>query len=183
MSRVNYSHEFLLLPHEVDVARSRLREFAAQQQNHSDQLGESMNQGAETFHDNAPAESVRDAQDILFKRAKPLFELLRHHVVVDYPEIDTNGVELGSRATISIDGSPEFIVDVVGSRSLSKETDDIEVLSYRSPLAKSIIGQKPGESIIAEIGGSRKTIHILQVDQGAIALQHHQKDQTPPTDA
>ena len=177
MSKVDYSHEFLLLPYEVDAARNRLREFAAQQQNHSDQLGESMNQGAETFHDNAPAESVRDAQDILFKRAKPLFELLRHHVVVEYPETDTSNIGLGSRAKISIDGSPGFLVDVVGSRGLTKNSDDdIEVLSYKSPLAKSIIGLTAGESVTAEIGGSRKTIDILHVDQESIALLHQKEE-------
>lgn len=160
--------KYRLLPHEVEMIRSRLSSFAEIQRKHGEQLGEAMSQGAETFHDNSPAESVRDSQEIVVYQAMPLLDILRNHVAVEYPEPDASQIVLGTRAEVSIGGSEAFMVDIVGYRSGYRDDSDIERISLESPLAQAIIGKKTGDTFKADLGSSQKDITIVSIDQEAL---------------
>src|SRR5690606_8699834 len=131
-------------------------------------LGEAMSQSSETFHDNAPAESIRDEQEILLRRAKPLMQILRHHVVIDYPDPKSNIASIGSRVTVQYDNSNErFDIDIVGYRPSSAEYfNDTEIISYESPLAAAILGNQPGTKVY--IGDPPVSLDIIEVNQTAV---------------
>lgn len=161
-----------LLAHEVDVVRQELASLAVIQAHHGELLGEAMTQAAETYHDNAPAEAVRDDQEVLMRRAKPLLHMLKHHVIVPYPEADNPDVQIGSRVTVKVGESNEiFRVDIVGFRPTSPdEVDGVDMLSYEAPLAEALLGHTTGDTV--EFGQRKMDYHVVGIDQAAIAQRY-----------
>lgn len=161
-----------LLPHEVEVVQKELASLAVIQAYHGELLGEAMNQAAETYHDNAPAEVVRDDQEVLMRRAKPLLHMLKHHVIIPYPETDDPNVQIGSRVTIKIENLDEtFKVDIVGFRPNNPDEEEgVDMLSYEAPLAEALLDHTAGDVVV--FGERRVPHHIVEVDQTAIADRH-----------
>jgi transcription elongation GreA/GreB family factor len=168
--------EHLLLPHEMVLVERDFDAFAERQREHGELLGEAMDQSAETFHDNNPAEIIVSDQEVLRRGAKNLLYIFRHHVVVPYPEETEPQVALGSRVTVSIEGGEAFEVDIVGYRDSDRD-DDVEQVSYYSPLGRALISGAQGDERRAEVGGREKSVAVTRVDQ--VALRAHYEGSAP----
>ncbi len=163
---------FLLLPHELALVHRDYEALARVQQQHGELLGEAMGQSSETYHDNAPAEAVIDAQTVLMRRVQPLQRIFRNHTVVDYPEEDSALAALGSTVEVSINSGEAFGVQIVGYLDKSFDDDDIEQANYDSALGVALLGEMAGDVIEADIHGSKHQLEIIRVDQRRV-VQHY----------
>lgn len=161
--------EHFLLPHEMSLVERDFAVLAVRQAEHGQLLGEAMSQSSETDHDNAPAEIVVSDQEVLMRRAKPLRKIIEWHVFVDYPDEDADEVFLGSRVTLRIDHTEPFTVDVVGYLDSEFADEDVEQVTYQSPIGHALLGRKAGDTLETDIVDARRTIEVIAVDQSAVA--------------
>lgn len=121
-------------------------------------MGEGCNQAAETYHDNAPyEEAVRSFQ----MDSKRLHELLaiRSRAYPTTRSSDTKRVQIGLEVDIEdvITGEQQTLE--IGSHTIF---DDKRV-SYRSPIAKLIIGAPKGAVREGKVGKTVKQLKILDI--------------------
>lgn len=157
-----------LLPHELKLLKRDYGRLAEIQREHSELLGEAMEQSSETFHDNAPAEAIQGEQEVLMRRVKPIAFMLRSHEIIPYPEEVQETVGLGSRVGISIDGNQPFQIDIVGYRDADWADDEIDQVHHEAPLAASLLGKVVGQETIAVIGEIEKTVEVVGVNQTSV---------------
>ncbi|HMS50052.1 MAG TPA: GreA/GreB family elongation factor [Candidatus Saccharibacteria bacterium] len=161
--------EHFLLPHEISLVERDFAVLAMKQAEHGQLLGEAMAQSSETDHDNAPAEIVVSDQEVLMRRAKPLRKIFERHVFVDYPDEDSEEAVLGSRVTLRINQDDPFTVDVVGYLDSEFAEEDVEQVTYQSPIGHALLGRKAGDTLETDIVDARCSIEIVAVDQSAVA--------------
>lgn len=164
--------ERLLLPHEPELVKAEVRRLAETQAVNAEIFGEAMDQSSESFHDNAPAEVIRDGQERIVDWARMYNRLLADHVVVGYPDPESNEVQLGSRVTVSINKMAGFMVDIVGFVRPDVDQDgDIVTSNHESPIVKAVMGLGVGDVGSLE-GNPPRPVEILAIDQTAIAQMY-----------
>lgn len=142
-----------ILPHEEEIFHRVFGRYVLLQAVHGQKLGEAMEQGAETFHDNAPAEAIVFDQTRILDSVKNLRDRYRNSVVVEYP-INETCVTLGSLCTISFFGDePDSFYIVGNTAGYSNDTGVISLMSAVSPLGKLVIGTKKGDELTGEVNG------------------------------
>ena len=161
------SEDRILLPHELSLIRQKIKDLGIVQAKHGKLLGEAMTQGAETFHDNAPAEAVRDDQEVLVERARPLLGMLRKHKIIDYPDPESKVVQIGSRVEVQLNKAAAYLLDIVGFRNDSNN-EEIEEVSYEAPIAKALLGYMEGDEYDANFNDRTQHVVIISVDQTAL---------------
>lgn len=124
------------------------------------QVGEATSQGAESWHDNAPYEALRDNIKISDKRAVDARKLFTNAQIREYPrELKEPIADYGVGVRINRDGKPaDFKIVGHGDTDIDKGR-----ILYESPLAKTLIGRREGETFKAEINGRVSEIRIEQV--------------------
>lgn len=160
--RVDY-----LLPHEVDMLSRQLEDTELELRRLGELKNEAMHQSSETWHDNAPADAIRHEAQIFLKQRSRISQILTNRSVLDYPTQETPFATIGSRVTLSLNGSDAFQIDIVGVQPGKDVSDELDVCSYRAPLAKAVIGKIKGEFAEADINGRQVSLGIIDVDQNA----------------
>ncbi len=156
-----------ILPHEVDVLTRQLEDTELELRRLGELKNEAMHQSSETWHDNAPADAIRhEAQTFLKKRSR-LSQILTNRFVLDYPTKEIPYATIGSRVTLSLNGSDPFQIDIVGIQTGEDAGRELDVCSYRAPLAKAVIGKINGEFSEADINGRIVNVQVIKVDQNA----------------
>lgn len=152
-----------ILPDEYKLALAKIAGMESHQEVLSAALGDAMDQSSETFHDNAPQEAVVAESTVLVERAKPIIKLLRSHRIAGYPE-DAYRVSIGTRVKISINGGPEFEIDVVGASWLhDDDPSEVEKTSYSAPIVSGILGSGQGDEVVTTINGKALKIKVLGI--------------------
>lgn len=153
-----------LLPHEVTLLTNKFDDYVKDQNALGEELGDAMSQAAETFHDNAPADAINHESRLLFARAEPVRELLRKHLVVEYPTEDVDEIVIGSTVIVEI-GDIVETYEIAGQRHATQESDEVSIITPSSPLASHLLGKKNGDNFPAVIGNRNTHIRILEVSQ------------------
>lgn len=156
-----------LLPHEVNMLARQLEDTEIELRRLGELKNEAMHQSSETWHDNAPADAIRHEAQVFLKKRSRLSQILTNRSVLDYPTPSTPFATIGSRVTLSLNGSEPFEIYIVGVQPGEDGNGELDVCSYRAPLAKAVIGKVNGEITTADINGRIVNLQVINVDQNA----------------
>lgn len=121
---------------------NRINELEKQIQDLGPDFYDVFNQSSETWHDNAPFDALRDKQSVLFAEFSKL-KVVRRDASIAMPKSKKGFVNYGSR--VIIDGK---IYSIAGDWTPHAGTrlKDAIIVSAQSPLGKSALGKKAGDT-------------------------------------
>ena len=124
------------------------------------QVNESCSQGAETTHDNAPFEVLKNDIGILDTRIREAYSILNEAVVKEYPKPhEVKCVGYGTQVMFERDGKAfDFMIVGYGENNVDKGK-----ILYDCPVALAIEGHKIGEIFRVKINGVMSHIKIKEV--------------------
>lgn len=142
--------DFERLQQEIDKLSRRIKAIGQD-------MGESCREGAETFHDNFAYEQGERDQRMWSQKRSELLKVKNHAQIVDpSPSL---AVSIGRRVKMQNCETKEEQTLTIGSYLTFSEGH----ISYASPLAKLLIGAKPGEMRTGSIAGAMQTFIVLEV--------------------
>ena len=113
--------------------------------------------------ENSEYKMARQDQDILLSRKNELEVDLSRARVTDFSEATLDNVGIGSVVTLKEGSSGNMRpYSILGAWDSDPDND---VLSYKTPLAQSIIGKKVNDSVQTSIGGNDETWTILKIER------------------
>ncbi|MCX6753442.1 MAG: GreA/GreB family elongation factor [Candidatus Nomurabacteria bacterium] len=134
MKHYFFAEDFTVLKNEIERIGKKIKELGKEQ-------GEAASQSTENFgHDDACQEAIYDARRLLISRINDLMRIYNKSEVAN-PSLQTEKIRLGSIVKLS-DGR----VFRIGSYMILANHNTRNI-SYGSPLAKSLLGKKKGDSI------------------------------------
>ena len=166
-----------LLPHELVLLDQKITHLFERQAGYTLELGAAMQDGAETDHDNGPADAVVFDADALVAGNKVLYGTWAKgwYELIDYPTDSESKITLGTRVTGSMgaaqSSAPEKVqIDITGGLWLFEEPDDLDhiLTSYRSPLGQALLTHKEGERVSYIAGDRLFEVNVESVDQSAL---------------
>lgn len=145
--------DFLKLTEKVHAVMDEMERVAQD-------MGESCQEGAETYHDNFAYEDGERRLRMLSQRLRDLVRVRNAARVVD-PDAGLAELGIGSRVTLQDlqDGAVKKFK--IGSYM---NFDSGDAISYDSPLAKLLMEAEPGERLDGMIGGRRRRFQVLAID-------------------
>jgi len=110
--------------------------------------------------ENAEYHAAREKQGFIEARINELEAKVGGAEVID-PPTGGDRITFGSTVLLEDEGGKEVRYQIVGS----DETDpSVGRISVMSPLARTLIGKRVGDSVTAQLPGGNKTFDILQVN-------------------
>ncbi len=131
------------LRHDLIELEKKVRALQAEIVEVGSRISEACDQGAETYHDNAPFEEAVRHQQILSAQLSNILSILRGAQPIDPPQ-SPKTVCVGTKVLVIFDNEEKPVELTIGSFRNALNEDDI--VSYVSPLGQSLIGAKPGDS-------------------------------------
>ncbi len=122
-------------------------------------VGVAVSGGGETWHDNFAFDQAHREHDMWARRLRDMLELRNRATVVE-PDYLAGYVGLGRTAVVRDEDTGEVREWRIGSYMVF---DQRSSLSYRSPLAKVLLGAGVGAVVEGEVAGSKKKFSILLV--------------------
>lgn len=161
------SGEIPILPFERERAEQSFSTLVKLQDELGGHLGDAMNQSSETWHDNAPAEAIRDESQVTASLAKSVIRKLQHGRIFDY-ETDGTEVSLGSIVDIQYGHGGEIITTMLTGMThdveeLFPDGDEVEGVTITSPVGQAILGLSPGDSTEIVVNGRKLFLNISDV--------------------
>ena len=138
------------LKKELEYLETDKRKEVAEQLKHAASFGD--------LSENAAYDDAKDAKSFLEGRILELKDLLKKVKIVEKGQQGT--IQIGSKVTIKSEDS-EFNVEIVAFTDVDPSKGKI---SYESPLGKSLIGKKQGDTIKMEIPSGIAEYEIIGVD-------------------
>lgn len=160
-----------VLPDEKKALEAKLAHLANKQRELGRELGLSMKESAETWHDNAPAEAIATDAHRLSSEAESLIELLSKVSVIEIPSSNFENVTVGSKVQLKFtDLNKTKIILLTGSgylpdRVFDEKNHPLEVISVSSPLGKAILEHSTGDIIEFTVNNRVIKVEIIQIDQ------------------
>jgi len=110
--------------------------------------------------ENAEYHAAREKQGFIEGRINELEAKVGGAEVIDPP---TGGerITFGSSVLLEDEGGKEVRYQIVGSDEAEPANGRISILS---PLARTLIGKRVGETVTAQLPGGKKTFDVLQVN-------------------
>lgn len=118
--------------------------------------------------ENAEYDAAKNAQGLLEARIRDLESKLSFAQVIDISTLQGDRVVFGATVTLSdVDSGDERQVSIVG-----EEETDVQrgLISYSSPLARSLIGKRTGDIAKVRLPAGEKEYEILDVAFNKIDL-------------
>lgn len=101
--------------------------------------------------ENAEYDEARNDQGKLEARISEIEAILANCKVVDEESLSTDVVQFGSKvAIIDLEYGDEYKYRIINSTSSSKDSEDIDIASDESPVAKALIGHTIGDVVEVE---------------------------------
>ena len=135
-----------------------MEETRARMQEAGWEIGESCEQGAETYHDNAPYEEAVRSFSLSSWQLSELQKIRGQVRVVDPPAV-ADKAKIGVRVRIKDLETQEELSVRIASYIVFDQGD----ISYRSPLAKILIGAVAGDVKSGVISGKKKRFQIMEL--------------------
>jgi transcription elongation factor GreA len=144
---------FQKLQEELDYLRTAKRQEVAER------LHEAM-EGGELI-ENAEYEAAKNEQAFVEGRIQELDIILATARIIEENNKSKEGlVQVGSVVTIEEEGSPVETYTIVGAAEANPRDGKI---SNESPIGKSVLGHRPGETIQVEAPGGHFKVKIIKV--------------------
>jgi len=110
--------------------------------------------------ENAEYHAAREKQSFLEGRLAELEAKVGNAEVIDPPR-SGDRITFGSTVRLEDQSGKEFRYQIVGSDEAEPANGRISILS---PLARTLIGKRVGETVTAQLPGGKKTFDVLQVN-------------------
>ena len=113
--------------------------------------------------ENSEYKMARQDQDILLSRKNELEVDLSRARVTDFTDATLGNIGIGSVVTLKEGSSGKNRrYSILGAWDSDPDND---ILSYKTPLAQSLIGKKVDDSVQTSIGGNDETWTILKLER------------------
>jgi transcription elongation GreA/GreB family factor len=113
------------------------------------------------FRENSEYKMARQDQDTLLSRKSQLEEELRLAQVVDFSDVDTSMVSIGSKVRVRQVASGEVAEYVIMGAWDSDPSKN--VISYRAGIAQSLLGKKKNDVVETVVDDSKETWRIEEI--------------------
>lgn len=101
--------------------------------------------------ENAEYDEARNDQGKLEARISEIEAMLKNCKIVDEESLSTDVVQFGSKVIITdLEYGDEYRYRIINSTSAPKDSEEVEIASDESPVAKAIIGHKVGDIVEVE---------------------------------
>ena len=151
---------FYFLREDLDRLDGQIEELTDKLREAGQEMGASCEQGAETYHDNAPYEEAVRAFGLHLARLKELSAIRKQARLILSPT-STAFVAVGTQVTVlDLDTSETKSFKVGSFLTFTEDT-----ISYHSPFARILIGAEKGEIREGEISGKKKRFRILSIEK------------------
>lgn len=150
--------EYYFLPEDFEELSRQILEIADRIREIGRIMGESCEEGAETYHDNFAYEDGERQQYMWSKRLRELISVKNNARVITVEE-KPGRVTLGCRVNVldmEADTEKEFQIG-------SYITFQNNAISYAAPVARMLIGARPGDIRRARIANREKEFEILNI--------------------
>ena len=158
--------EIPVLPFELERARLSFSRQISKPEELGRSLGEAMRQSSETWHDNAPAEAIRNESQVAALLADKAIKLLQYGKEFDY-ETEGNTVSLGSVVDIRYDKTGNIITTLVTGATYDVKdfcgNSDIKGVTIFSPIGKAILDLSVGDSTEVTISNKKIPLSIIRI--------------------
>ena len=125
-----------------NVQRPKIVEAIAEARSHGD------------LKENSEYKMARQDQDILLSRKNELEVDLSRARVSDFTDVSSDVV--GIRSVVELKEGPSGKTRRYSILGAWDSDPDNDVLSYKTPLAKQLLGKKTGEGVTSKIGGNEE---------------------------
>lgn len=153
------SESFFFLAPDLAVLEADIRAVGAEIKKVQGDTAESTEQTSETWHDNFMFEDGQRQMDLLASRLASLNEILAKAVIV-VPRTD-GSAGVGNRITIRDEATGEERTYTIGSYVVGKQ--NVDTVSYTSPLGALLFGAKVGDIREGIIGSIKRRFTIVDV--------------------
>ncbi len=153
------SESFFFLAPDLAVLEADIRAVGAEIKKVQGDTAESTEQTSETWHDNFMFEDGQRQMDLLASRLASLNEILAKAVIVE-PRTD-GSAGVGNRITIRDEATGEERTYTIGSYVVGKQ--NVDTVSYTSPLGALLFGAKVGDIREGVIGSIKRRFTIVDV--------------------
>lgn len=111
--------------------------------------------------ENAEYHAAKEKQLFIEARINDLSQILSNSQVIDPSTLAHDKVSFGSTVKIlNLDNDKEFTYSIVGS---IESDPSIGLISFGSPIAKSLIGKTAGDEVIIRLPNGENSFEILEV--------------------
>lgn len=127
----------------------------------ADKIKEARGQG--DLSENAEYDAAKEEQAEIEARIAQLEKMLRNAEVIDEEEVSDDVISIGSKIKIlDVEFDEELEYVIVGSA----EADPLSgKISNESPVGKTLLGHKKGESVMVETPGGETEFKILDINK------------------
>ena len=160
-----------VLQFEIDILGGRFEKLVASQHENGVLLHEAMTQGAETFHDNSPAEAITEISHRLTKQANRLARIVDKTILYSYPDEDFEQITVGSVVVFASKKEPETERRVLLTGVTSDRYSSFilgaraTMMSLTSPAGKAIFDQQEGGGVNYRVGHTTHELAIVSISQ------------------
>ncbi len=151
VSKEGYNRKKAEFEHMVNVEMVSLsRELAA------------VSEASGDIRENVDYNALMEKQSILKLAISRLDEELKKTEILDPAKINVENVNIGTRVTLTDNGGSQRIYTILGPWDADFENG---ILSFRSPIAKAMLGKKAGDEVSFKIDDEEKSFKILSIEK------------------
>ena len=136
------------------------------------------------FSENAELDAAREKQQLLTLEVQKIREKLNQARIIDELEIDASRVSIGTAVTVYDNLEEQEVTWTILGEDESDPSGGI--ISYKSPLAKGLIGREEGDEVKINLPGGLKEFEIVSVEPAEIqppdgVIDGHSSSAVPPS--
>ena len=119
--------------------------------------------------ENAEYHAAKEMQKNIDNRLAELQEILGNSQIVDPSQLEHSKVSFGSTVVMTnLDTDEQVTYTIVGG---SESNPDIGLISFKSPLAKQLLGKEEGDEVRFRLPGGEKDFEIDEVKYQEIVFE------------
>ncbi|PJZ68893.1 transcription elongation factor GreA [Leptospira perolatii] len=132
-------------------------------------IGEAQERG--DLRENAEYKAAMERQVQLQAQIKKLEQELKNAVVLDLSNVKTDRINIGTTVKLKNESSGEsHSYSILGAWDADTEK---HIISYQSPLAKSLLGKRVGDIAILNLGGAETKFKVLEISRYSLQNQEN----------
>jgi transcription elongation factor GreA len=145
-----------------DLLRLQISEIKSKIKQNSSNISDAAAFG--DISDNSEYESAKQQQEMLFSRLRHLEQYL-NSVIINEKNIKVDKVSFGTRVTL-FDKEQDNVIEynILGTVELELY-EDLQIITYSSPIGQLLIGKKIGDTITSNLNNSTRTLTILNIQK------------------
>lgn len=174
IGRVNQVEEVSMLPHELLFIKGALSVAREQLSVANLEYGEAVaSSGGDWAFDDSASKIAAVNAHIVEKKLMTVKKLSDDGTVIKYPEEESDIISIGTRVELRMRGNEISTLDVMAIAPLGiPEEENIEAISAKSPIGKSLLGTKLGD-IIVWAGGNGKQFQAEVISINQVAQKNY----------